>query len=100
MKEIEAEAEKIIKGAEAKAQKIIEEAKRKADEILRDESYIYELEKFKRELEVRIEHESLKIIEEAKRRASEVIEGYRKELDRIVKKVVSIVTGVDIESRV
>ncbi len=96
VKEIEAEAERIIRDAELRASRIIEEAKKRAEEILRDESYVSELESFRAELEKKIYDECSRIIEEAKRKAEEIVEAHKKRLSDVAKKVAAVVAGIDI----
>ncbi|MEM0310422.1 MAG: hypothetical protein QXF10_03105 [Ignisphaera sp.] len=97
MKEIESEAERIIGEAEERASKIVEEAKKKASEILDDTSYIDDLNKFARELEENVNREYHNIIEEAKKKAEEIARAYKKNIDEIVKNIVSNVIGVEID---
>jgi len=93
---IEAEAEKILEKARKQASGIILEAKDKAGRIISAELSLEEIEEEKEQTINAAQKQANREIEDAKKRATGIREGAAKKTNKIVERIVNIVTGAEV----
>jgi vacuolar-type H+-ATPase subunit E/Vma4 len=96
VKEIEAEAERILEEAKRKAEEILRNAKRRAQEILEDKSYLVELMSMREKLEEEVSREARRIVEEAEKKASLLKASARGRIEEIARRIASMTAGVEV----
>jgi len=94
---IEVEAEKILKEARSKANKILVEASETANKITSSELPEDEIKAEYDRIVNKAKKEANKRVEEAKEKTSEIQTEIGKKMDEITERVVSIITGAEVE---
>ncbi|HET57027.1 MAG TPA: hypothetical protein ENN35_01120 [Deltaproteobacteria bacterium] len=94
IKDIEAEAEKIIEEAKAAAKATTERARAEAKEILASDIAVDDTSELEKEIVTQAEEEARRKIEEAERRAAKLKKSSADQVEGIVNEIVGYMKGV------